>query len=45
MIVPGARVQASYNLIERGLAWHENITQMAEFGELRNEIRDLFPRL
>ena len=43
--VPGARVQASFNLIERGLAWHENISSLPEFGELRQDIRDLFPRL
>jgi len=43
--IPGARVQASFNLIERGLAWHENISSLPEFGELRQEIRDLFPKL
>lgn len=43
--IPGARVQASFNLIERGLAWHENISSLPEFGELRQNIRDLFPRL
>lgn len=43
--VPGARVQASFNLIERGLAWHDNISSLPEFGQLRQEIRDLFPRL
>ena len=43
--VPGARVQASFNLIERGLAWHENISSLPEFGELKQDIRDLFPRL
>jgi NitT/TauT family transport system ATP-binding protein len=44
-IVPGARVQASLNLIERGLAWHDNISSMPKFGQLRQEIRDLFPKL
>jgi len=43
--LPGARVQASFNLIERGLAWHDNIASLPEFGELRQEIRDLFPKL
>jgi len=43
--VPGARVQASVNLIERGLAWHDNISSMPEFAQLRQEIRDLYPRL
>ncbi len=43
--IPGARVQASFNLIERGLAWQDNISSLPEFGQLRQEIRDLFPRL
>jgi len=43
--LPGARVQASFNLIERGLAWHDNISSLPAFGELRQEIRDLFPKL
>ena len=43
--VPGARVQASYDLIERGLAWHRDITLTPEFAQLRQEIRTLFPKL
>ncbi|RYX81271.1 ABC transporter ATP-binding protein [bacterium] len=43
--IAGGRVQASFNLIERGLAWHENIAALPQFGVLRQEIRDLFPRL
>ncbi len=43
--IPGARVQGDFNLIERGLAWHDNISSMPEFGQLRQEIRDLFPKL
>jgi polar amino acid transport system ATP-binding protein/sulfate transport system ATP-binding protein len=44
-IVPGARVQASYNLIERGLAWRDGITTTPEFLETLREIRSVFPRL
>ncbi len=44
-IVPGSRIQAEYNLIERGLAWHEGVTQMPEFLQLMQEIRAIFPRL
>ena len=44
-IIPGARVQASYNLIERGLAFRKGITQLPEYLELRREIREIFPRL
>ena len=43
--IPGANIRANINLVERGLAWHENLSAMPEFGELRQEIRDLFPRL
>lgn len=44
-IIPGARIQASYNLIERGLAWREGITTTPEFMEMQREIREIFPRL
>ena len=44
-IVPGARLQASYNLVERGIAWQDNITTLPEYMQLRQEIRDIFPRL
>jgi polar amino acid transport system ATP-binding protein/sulfate transport system ATP-binding protein len=43
--IPGARIQKSYNLIERGLAYREGIGEMPEFLTLRQEIRDLFQRL
>ena len=43
--IPGARIRASFNLVERGLAWHENITAMPEFMQVRQEIRALFPTL
>jgi polar amino acid transport system ATP-binding protein/sulfate transport system ATP-binding protein len=43
--IPGARVQATYDLIARGLAWHRDITLTPEFAQLRQEIRSLFPRL
>lgn len=44
-IVPGARVQATYNLVERGLAWQKNITTPPEFLVLLQEIRKIFPLL
>jgi NitT/TauT family transport system ATP-binding protein len=44
-IIPGARVQATYNLIERGLAWRDGITTTPEFLDLLKEIRSVFPRL
>ena len=44
-IVPGARIQAEYNLIERGLAWRKGITTTAEFMEVMREILARFPSL
>lgn len=43
--VPGARIRANFNLVERGLAWRENIAMMPEFIAVRQEIRALFPSL
>jgi polar amino acid transport system ATP-binding protein/sulfate transport system ATP-binding protein len=43
--IPGARIQASYDLIKRGLAWRRGITTTPEFLGLQAEIRQLFPRL
>ena len=44
-VISGARIQASYDLAKRGLAWRENITQEPEFLALRQEIREAFHRL
>jgi polar amino acid transport system ATP-binding protein/sulfate transport system ATP-binding protein len=44
-VIPGARVQAQYDLIERGLAWRRGITETPEFLSLRREIRERFPTL
>jgi len=44
-IVPGAHLQASYNLVERGIAWQKGITSQPEFLSLLGEIRAMFPRL
>jgi len=44
-VVPGARIQAQYNLIERGLAWHKGIAATPEFAELMREIVGRFPTL
>ncbi len=43
--VPGARIQGTYNLIERGLAWRKGITSAPEFMELLREILVSFPTL
>ncbi len=44
-IIPGARIQGTYNLIERGLAWRKGITTTPEFLDLLREIVARFPSL
>jgi NitT/TauT family transport system ATP-binding protein len=44
-IIPGARLQATYNLVEQGIAWQKGVTSQPEFLRLLGEIRALFPRL
>ncbi|MEZ0374027.1 MAG: ABC transporter ATP-binding protein [Candidatus Sericytochromatia bacterium] len=44
-IIPGARIQATYNLIERGLTWREDIRNSPEFMALLREIYGVFPNL
>ena len=44
-IIPGARIQGTYNLIERGLAWRKGINTTPEFMELLREILARFPDL
>jgi len=44
-VIPGARIQESYNLIERGLAWRHGIATTPEFMLIMREIRARFPSL
>jgi polar amino acid transport system ATP-binding protein/sulfate transport system ATP-binding protein len=44
-IIPGARIQESYNLIDRGLAWRDGIAATPEFVATMREIRARFPTL
>jgi len=41
-IIPGARIQAVYDLAKMGLAWRENVDTLPEFLELEREIRAKF---
>jgi len=43
--IPGARIQATYNLVERGLAWRDTASTTPEFLAVLGEIRDAFLRL
>jgi NitT/TauT family transport system ATP-binding protein len=44
-VIPGARVQESYNLIERGLAYRTGISTTPEFLSLQGEIRARYATL
>ena len=44
-LAPGARIQATYDLIERGLAWRPNVSAMPEFAATLQEIRQRFTLL
>jgi polar amino acid transport system ATP-binding protein/sulfate transport system ATP-binding protein len=44
-VIPGARIQESYNLIERGLAWRDGVANTPEFVVAMREIRTRFPTL
>lgn len=43
--LPGARVQARYDLIEMGLTWHPQIDQQPEFTQLVREVKAKFKEL
>jgi NitT/TauT family transport system ATP-binding protein len=44
-IVPGAKIQHRYNLVEMGLAFRKGITQTPEYAQLLQEIADRFRTL
>lgn len=43
--IPGARIQATYDLMERDLAWRKDISTEPAFVALLHEIRGRFPSL
>jgi polar amino acid transport system ATP-binding protein/sulfate transport system ATP-binding protein len=43
--VQGAHVVWSYDMVERGLAWRENVEDLPEFAELEKEIKSRFREL
>ena len=44
-VVPGAKIQATYDLVERGLAWHADVAEMRDFVQLEKEIKGRFRNL
>ena len=43
--IPGARLQQTFNLVERNIAWRENVSETKEFHDALREISALFPKL
>ncbi len=43
--IPGARIQATYDLVERGLAWQPDVESLPAFGPLEKEIKGRFKLL
>jgi NitT/TauT family transport system ATP-binding protein len=43
--IPGARIMSNINLIDRGIAWREDMVNSPEFFKVVEEIRELFPNL
>ncbi|HTF25050.1 MAG TPA: ATP-binding cassette domain-containing protein [Candidatus Limnocylindria bacterium] len=44
-IAPGARIQETYDLIERDLCWHPGITNSSKFLEFVREVKERFQTL
>jgi NitT/TauT family transport system ATP-binding protein len=44
-LIPGAFIKHSYNLIEMGLSWHPNVSEIPAFAELEREIKARFKEL
>lgn len=44
-IVPGAKVVRSYDMVDRGLCWKEDIQKLPEFAALETEIKERFAEL
>jgi NitT/TauT family transport system ATP-binding protein len=44
-VVPGARIQETYDLIDRDLCWHPGITNSAAFLEFVREVKERFQTL
>jgi polar amino acid transport system ATP-binding protein/sulfate transport system ATP-binding protein len=44
-VIPGARIQETYDLIERDLCWHPGIANSAAFLEFVREVKERFQTL
>ena len=43
--IPGANIQATYDLVEQGLTWHSDIMDLPAFATLEKELRARFKQL
>jgi len=43
--IPGSRIVKEYNLIDRDLAWHPEITRTAKFSDFVREVKEEFKKL
>ena len=44
-IIEGSKIKHTFNLMERSVCWHDDVQSRAEFKEVVNEVRALFPSL
>lgn len=44
-VIPGATIKKQYNLIERGLAWHPELSATPAYYEFLNEVKNEFRQL
>ena len=44
-IIPGAYFKQTYDLVERGLAWHKDISKTTQFLDFSNEVKEIFKTL
>ncbi|MBL7826448.1 MAG: ABC transporter ATP-binding protein [Saprospiraceae bacterium] len=44
-IIDGSHIKHTFNLIDRGVCWHEDVQSRKEFHDLVEEVRNLFPSL
>jgi polar amino acid transport system ATP-binding protein/sulfate transport system ATP-binding protein len=44
-VLPGAKIQGTYDLVELGLAWHEDVSELKEFAQLEKQIKARFRNL
>ncbi len=42
LLMPGARIQRTVNLLERGLAWRPEVEKLPAYTETVREVEDLF---